>query len=79
MTDVKFFTQEDLNANGRLRVAISGKVYDVTDFVETHPGGKEILSDEAGKDATKKFEDIGHSDEAKLVLQGKYVGEFKKA
>lgn len=35
--------------------------------------------DEGGKDATEAFEDIGHSDEARDILKGLYVGELKRA
>ena len=55
--------------------AIHGKVYDVTNF-NTHPGGKEILLDNAGKDASKPFDDIEHSVSAKRDLEDYYVGEY---
>ncbi|KAJ1499228.1 hypothetical protein HMI55_004520 [Coelomomyces lativittatus] len=34
-------------------VAISGRVYDVTEFIEIHPGGRKILLKYVGTDATK--------------------------
>ncbi|EMS68958.1 Cytochrome b5 isoform 1 [Triticum urartu] len=48
---------------------ISGKVYDVTPFMEEHPGGDEVLLACTGKDATADFEDIGHSDAAKAAAR----------
>jgi len=38
-------------------------VYDVTKYLDDHPGGSEIIVEYAGKDATDMFEDIGHSSE----------------
>ncbi|CAG2058636.1 unnamed protein product [Timema podura] len=41
-----------------------------------HPGGEEVLLEQAGKDATEAFEDVGHSSDAR-GLMGKYkVGEL---
>ncbi|XVE77317.1 hypothetical protein DITRI_Ditri13aG0052700 [Diplodiscus trichospermus] len=54
---------------------ISGKVYDVTAFLDDHPGGDEILLGASGKDATDDFEDIGHSDVAKELMQKYCIGE----
>jgi len=34
-----------------------------------HPGGEEVLLDEGAKDATESFEDVGHSDEARELLE----------
>ena len=45
------------------------QVYDVTNFLDEHPGGGEIVSEQAGKDATQPFDDIGHSKKAKEMLQ----------
>jgi cytochrome b involved in lipid metabolism len=44
------------------------KVYDVTKYLDDHPGGAEVLLEQAGQDATDMFEDIGHSQDARLVL-----------
>merc|ERR1712113_406996 len=38
-------------------MVIHDKVYDVTKFLDEHPGGEEILIESAGKDATEAFED----------------------
>eukprot|EP00472_Partenskyella_glossopodia_P005024 CAMPEP_0197535778 /NCGR_PEP_ID=MMETSP1318-20131121/51636_1 /TAXON_ID=552666 /ORGANISM="Partenskyella glossopodia, Strain RCC365" /LENGTH=573 /DNA_ID=CAMNT_0043093455 /DNA_START=64 /DNA_END=1785 /DNA_ORIENTATION=+ len=36
-------------------IVVDGIVYDVSDFLDGHPGGKKVLANEGGKDATKKF------------------------
>ena len=53
---------------------IDGKVYDVTKF--KHPGGKQILLQNAGQDATTQFEDIGHSEKADEYMKDLYIGDF---
>ncbi|XP_057489900.1 cytochrome b5-like [Actinidia eriantha] len=53
---------------------INGRVLDVTKFLEEHPGGEEVLLESAGKDATKDFDDIGHSQAAKNLLVKYQVG-----
>jgi len=59
-------------------VLLHGNVYDVTKFIDEHPGGDEVIFAEAGKDATEAFEDVGHSDEARALLPDMRVGEFEK-
>ncbi|KAJ0551843.1 putative cytochrome b5-like heme/steroid binding domain, cytochrome b5, heme-binding protein [Helianthus annuus] len=58
---------------------IQGKVYDVTPFMEDHPGGSEVLLASTGKDATDDFEDIGHSDDAKAMMDKYYIGDLEKS
>ncbi|CED82388.1 Cytochrome b5 [Phaffia rhodozyma] len=72
-------TQEQLEAHSDPKdiwMVISGKVYDVTSFLDEHPGGDEVVISEAGKDATEPFEDVGHSEEARKLLKDMYVGDF---
>ncbi|KAG6460905.1 cytochrome b5-like [Manduca sexta] len=61
------FTRSSLESRNTLRdavIIIDNIVYDVTEFLEEHPGGAEILLDNAGKDASQCFHDVGHSDTA---------------
>ncbi|KAK4751066.1 hypothetical protein SAY87_004548 [Trapa incisa] len=60
-------------------LVIHGKVYDVTKFLEDHPGGDEVLLTSTGKDATEDFEDVGHSTGARKMLDDLYVGEIDKS
>jgi len=77
----KIVTLDELRqhtAKESLWALLNGKVYDVTKFIDEHPGGDEVILSEAGKDATEAFEDVGHSDEARALLPGMLVGEFEK-
>ncbi|XP_077227064.1 cytochrome b5-like [Tasmannia lanceolata] len=74
----KLFTLEDVskhNNNKDCWLIISGKVYDVTKFLEDHPGGDEVLLSATGKDATNDFEDVGHSPSARAMMDEYYVGK----
>lgn len=52
-------------------------MYDVTAYLDDHPGGAEVMLDVAGQDADEFFEDIGHSKEARAELQKYLIGNFK--
>jgi len=52
------------------------KVYDVTKYVDDHPGGAEVLMDAAGTDADDLFEDIGHSKDARTQLEAFVIGDL---
>ncbi|XXG79708.1 hypothetical protein AAC387_Pa09g0723 [Persea americana] len=77
--DGKIYTLEDVskhNNNKDCWLIIKGKVYDVTKFLEDHPGGDEVLLSATGKDATDDFEDAGHSTSAIMMMDEHYIGEI---
>lgn len=41
-----------------------------------HPGGEEVLLEQAGADATESFEDVGHSTDAREMLEQYLIGEL---
>ncbi|KAD5317384.1 hypothetical protein R6Q59_032717 [Mikania micrantha] len=55
---------------------IHGKVYDVTKFLDVHPGGKDILLSVTGKDATLNFEGVEHTETARSKMEEFYVGDI---
>jgi len=55
---------------------IHDKVYDVTKFLDEHPGGEEVLLEQAGQDSTESFEDVGHSTDARELMKDYYIGEL---
>ncbi|GMY26829.1 cytochrome b5-like [Fagus crenata] len=77
--DGKVFTLAQVsehNTNKDCWLIINGKVFDVTKFLDDHPGGDEVLLSATGKDATDDFEDVGHSDSAREMMNEYYVGEI---
>uniref|UniRef100_A0A8C4J9U8 Cytochrome b5 type B n=1 Tax=Dromaius novaehollandiae TaxID=8790 RepID=A0A8C4J9U8_DRONO len=66
------FTLEEVarrNCSREAWLVIHGRVYD-------HPGGEEVLLEQAGRDATESFEDVGHSTDAREMLKQYYIGEI---
>ncbi|KAL1532578.1 DNA replication regulator sld2 [Salvia divinorum] len=54
----KYISAEELathNTPGDLWISIQGKIYDVSDWIKTHPGGDLPLLNLAGRDATDAF------------------------
>lgn len=73
------YTYEEVAKHNKVEdawIVIDGKVYDITNFLDEHPGGEEIIFENAGGDATESFLDIGHSDDAMKILKGKYIGDM---
>ena len=52
-------------------------MYDISKYLDEHPGGAEVLLDVAGQDATDQFEDIGHSGDARKELANYKIGTLK--
>uniref|UniRef100_A0A452U8U7 Cytochrome b5 n=1 Tax=Ursus maritimus TaxID=29073 RepID=A0A452U8U7_URSMA len=53
-----------------------GLVYDLTKFLEGHPGGEEVLREQAGGDATESFEDVGHCTDARELSKNYIIEEL---
>ncbi|CAI5438160.1 unnamed protein product [Caenorhabditis angaria] len=59
-------------------IVISGKVYDVTKFLNEHPGGEEVITQLAGQDATVGFLDVGHSKDATEMAKEYLIGRLSE-
>ena len=70
--------KEHKSKNKGVWVVINNKVYDVTQFMDDHPGGEEVLLEQAGGDATEAFEDVGHSEDAKKLMKDFFVGDVSE-
>jgi cytochrome b involved in lipid metabolism len=54
----KSFTTAEVSqhkTDDSLYIIVDSSVYDLTSFINEHPGGQKILKRVAGKDATKQF------------------------
>ncbi|XP_044032211.1 cytochrome b5 isoform X1 [Siniperca chuatsi] len=67
---------EEQNTFKSTWIIINNKVYDVTKFLEEHPGGEEVLREQAGGDASESFEDVGHSSDAREMAGTMVIGEL---
>ena len=68
------------NSKDSLWVVNKGKIYDVTDFAERHPGGEEILLEHAGQNVSEIMSSIDphqHSSAAYQILAKYYIGDLK--
>lgn len=61
-----------------LWLIIYGKVYDVTEWQHSHPGGDFILQDYGGKDASKMFRSVQHSPDALGFRDNFLIAKLKK-
>ena len=77
-------TKKELAKHNRKRdcwLALNGIVYNVTPYMDYHPGGWDELMKGAGKDATKMFNEIhqwvNYESMLSACLVGKLVGDIR--
>lgn len=58
-------------------IIINRKVYNAVSFLDDHPGGPAVITNCAGQDATRAFNDVGHTDSATKQLEDLLVGKLK--
>ncbi|KAI1749865.1 hypothetical protein F4782DRAFT_511178 [Xylaria castorea] len=58
-------------------MVIHGQVYNVTNYLQDHPGGAEVLIDVAGRDASEDFDNAGHSEDASEIMASYHVGKLQ--
>mmetsp|Transcript_13087 Transcript_13087/g.39581 ORF Transcript_13087/g.39581 Transcript_13087/m.39581 type:complete len:386 (-) Transcript_13087:271-1428(-) len=74
---VKVFTVEEVakhNTEKDCYIIVHRRVYDVTQYLDDHPGGYELIFRDGGKDATSDFEGMFHSAKARDILEEYFVG-----
>ncbi|XP_038078492.1 cytochrome b5-like isoform X1 [Patiria miniata] len=80
--ETKTYTLEDVKqhkTSQSIWIVIHNKVYDVTKFLDDHPGGEEVLLEQGGSNATESFEDVGHSSDARELMQDYLIGDLAEA
>ncbi|AEC10735.1 Cytochrome B5 isoform C [Arabidopsis thaliana] len=60
-------------------ILIHGKVYDISTFMDEHPGGDNVLLAVTGKDASIDFEDVNHSKDAKELMKKYCIGDVDQS
>ena len=82
MSKVRLISDAELqtaNNSQKCWVVIKGKVYDVSKYLQDHPGGEQILLNNSGtKDATAGFEQAEHTQGAQDKMQTMLIGEYQK-
>ncbi|CAJ0585202.1 unnamed protein product, partial [Mesorhabditis spiculigera] len=77
---MKFVDHEELSKHSTEEdcwIHLFGKVYDVTEYLDFHPGGKPELMRAAGRDGTALFNQYHAWVRYETILESCYVGAFK--
>lgn len=75
----QFFTASEVSKHNTAHdcwIVIKNKVYDVTPYVEEHPGGYSILN-HAGDDSTEGFYGPQHASRVFDMVDEFYIGELQ--
>ena len=74
--NIKKYTMKEVKKHNTKKDAwtvINKGVYDITDWIDKHPGG-DIIMKGVGKDATQLFKSIGHPDYVNKILKKMKIG-----
>lgn len=77
---LKEITKEELskhNSKDDPWMAIGGRVYAIKDYMDSHPGGAEVLMEKAGLDGTEDFKQIGHGSNARALMKKYVIGKLQ--
>lgn len=78
-TTTKTYTLEEVSQHRTTTsvwLVIHDNVYDVTKFLDEHPGGEEVMLEQGGGNASESFEDVGHSQDARELMKDYFIGEL---
>lgn len=77
---LKLYTLSEVAKHNSVKscwVLFEGKVYDVTEFIQDHPGGDDLILKYAGQDVSSVMKDVlehEHSEAAYEILEGYCIG-----
>ncbi|GIW65525.1 MAG: hypothetical protein KatS3mg094_044 [Candidatus Parcubacteria bacterium] len=81
-TEEKFYTMEEIvrhNSKENCWTVIRGEVYDLTQWIDKHPGGADEILSLCGKDGTQGFErKHGGEERPEKALEGFEIGKLKQ-
>lgn len=55
--------------SGKQIIIFEGSVYDVKEYMPTHPGGGDLIQNLIGKSIDEEFEDAGHTKSARNIFR----------
>ncbi|KAI3930470.1 hypothetical protein MKW92_034076 [Papaver armeniacum] len=75
----KLYTVEEASKHNTKQdcwLILDGKVYNVTKYLDDHPGGDDVLVNATGRDAIEDFDFVGHSKSARELMETYLIGEL---
>ena len=75
----KTFSLKDVEKHNQISdawIVLHKNVYNITDFIDNHPGG-DIIKYGIGKDATEMFKNAGHGNDALEFMNHYKIGKLK--
>ena len=75
----KYYTNDEValhNSDKDCWIIINNRVYNITDYLDKHIGGKKLLLHYGGKDATDEFNRLNHTKKAQKILESYYIGDL---